>query len=290
MKTKIEFLNDYKKLGVIGSPINHSLSPLMQNYMIKKLDIPFMYLPFHVGKNQLKDFFKAAELLEIGGFNCTIPHKEESYLLCDRVFGDALVSKSVNTVKYFEGKFLGYSTDGEGFNLSLTENGASFENKKILLIGAGGAARALVITGFNKGADFFTVINRNIERGKDILKDFENSEVLPFEENIINQKIKESDIIINCTPLGMESFKGDFSDIVFPDNEKKVVCDLIYKPSCTKFLKAAKEKGHLVINGLGMLIYQGILALQIFTDREIDVFEMKKDVEAYIIKALGGLS
>ncbi len=275
---------DVKLLGIVGCPISHTLSPKIHNFMIDKLGLNYLYLPFKIEKDRLEDFFKAAELLNIRGFNVTIPHKESAYNFVDTVFGDALESKSVNTVKYDGEKFLGYSTDGLGFLLSLKEREIIVNNKNILIIGAGGAARALVISLQKENPKSINIINRDKERAKNILSDINNSNYFDFYDENLVKLTEECDIIINTTPLGMLNFNSDFENFDFLKCKKKIVCDLVYNPLETSFLRSAKENGHFTVSGLDMLIYQAILALEIFTDSEFDKYKLKNDIAKFLIK------
>lgn len=278
----IKFNNDATKLAVIGSPIEHSLSPLMQNFMIEKLGLNYIYLPFHVEKGNATKFLKCCDVMGIKGFNVTMPHKEDIFSSVSKLHGDAIKSHSVNTANFKDGEWHGYSTDSEGFNLSINEHNIYLNDKNILVLGAGGAARAVVLSATNNGAKNICILNRNLEKANEICKGIENIRINNFTYENITNEFKKADIIINTTPMGMSGVKEDFLNFDFMDSTKKVVCDLIYNPRETNFLKYAKEKGHFTINGLSMLIYQGILSLEIFTDTKIDKIEMKKYVMDFI--------
>ncbi|MDR2939132.1 MAG: shikimate dehydrogenase [Clostridiales bacterium] len=266
--------NNTKLLGVIGSPISHTLSPKIHNFIINKLGLNYCYLPFKIEGHELSAFFESARLLNIVGFNVTIPHKEAVYGMAGEVFGDAKESKSVNTVKLDGGIFKGYSTDSQGFTLSLKERGISFSGKNVLIIGAGGAARAIVIAACKQGAKSINVVNRGLPHAQKILEGLNNSSFYPLSDETLTELAKWNDIIINCTPLGMHGFNSDFSGFGFLNTSPKTVCDLIYSPLETRFLKNARQKGHVTINGMDMLIYQAILSLGVFTG--ISLFDENK--------------
>lgn len=281
----VNFNNDVTKLAVIGSPIEHSLSPLIQNFMIDSLGLNYIYLPFHVAKGDATKFLDACSVMNIKGFNVTMPHKEDIFLSVKKVHGDAIESRSVNTANFKDGVWHGYSTDSEGFNLSINEHNIYLKDKNILILGAGGASRAVLLSADNNFAKSICILNRNLEKAKDISKDIKNIQdinINNFTYKNISDEFKKADIIINTTPIGMAGINEDFSSFDFMDTTEKVVCDLIYNPRQTKFLKNAKEKGHLTINGLSMLIYQAILSLEIFTGEKIDKIEMKKRVDNFL--------
>lgn len=272
---QLNYDNSFKKLCVVGSPINHSLSPKIQNFMIQKLNLPYCYLSFDIIGSDFDKYIKACETMQFVGCNVTMPHKQNAYNICDEVFGDAKISKSVNTLFYKNNKWNGFSTDGDGFRLSLLDIDENFKDKTILLIGAGGASSAIAINATKNNAKQIFIVNRDLNKAENIIKIIDIGKAFYFDIKNLKNLAEKSDIIVNCTPLGMVK---DFDDFSFLDVSPKVVCDLIYSPPETNFLKYAKQKNHKTINGFDMLLYQGMLSLEIFTDTTFDKRAMKKDL------------
>lgn len=280
----VKLTNNHKKLGLIGSPVAHSLSPVIHNYMINELALDYIYLPFDVARGSAKKFLGAAALIGVTGFNVTMPHKQDIFAGVSEAVGDALAAGSVNTAVLRRDRWLGYSTDGEGFNLSLLEKGCDVRGKKLLLLGAGGAARAVILNARKNGAGKITVLNRTTAKAQ-ALAETMGCEWGALESAKIAEEFAAADILINSTPLGMHGIKEDFADLSFLDVDSKMVCDLIYNPLRTELLKRAERRGHTVVGGLAMLIYQAVLSLELFTDTNIGAVEMKDEVEKYLIKS-----
>jgi shikimate dehydrogenase len=267
-----------KITGIFGYPIEHTLSPAMHNTAFKALEIDYCYVPFLVHPDNLATAVNAIKALNIIGVNITIPHKEKVISFLNEISEEALFIGAVNTVVNKEGKLIGYNTDGRGFMKSLEENEINIKNKKVLIIGAGGAARAI---GYYicKNATSLTIYGRTRQKADKLADDFRrinSCEIIVI--NAINE-LNSFDIIINATPLGL---KDDDPLPIKIDNlpENQIVCDLIYKQ--TNFLKKAQLKGCKTLNGLGMLLWQGALAFKLWTDKEPPIDVMKKALELNI--------
>nr|A9AB08.1 RecName: Full=Shikimate dehydrogenase (NADP(+)); Short=SDH [Methanococcus maripaludis C6] len=272
-----------KLIGLIGHPVEHSFSPIMHNAAIKDLGINYTYLAFDVSEENLKYIVSGAKALQIAGFNVTIPHKINIMKYLDEIDEDAKSIGAVNTVKIENGKTIGYNTDGIGVKRALEEKSGILINKNILIIGSGGASRAVSFELAKENN--LTIVNRNIEKAK-ILSE-ELSTKLKKENSIkygaLNIDIKNFDIIINTTPVGM--YPDTDVNPVIPLNDIKksaVVMDLIYNPLEPVFLKEAMKYGVETINGLGMLVYQGAVSFQIWTGKKPDVYVMKKAINSKI--------
>lgn len=279
----VKLTNQSAKLGVIGFPVAHSLSPVIHNYMIRELALNYIYLPFDVESGNAKKFLSSASLMGITGFNVTMPHKRDIFSGVSEAAGDALKAGSVNTAVLRGNKWIGYSTDGDGFSLSLREKGIDVRNKKLLVLGAGGAARAVILSAKKNGAGSILVLNRTASHAKKMAHDM-GVEYGLLEGKTISEEFAGADILINSTPLGMHGIMNNFPDFDFLNSPPKIVCDLIYNPLKTDLLKHAEQKGHMAVNGLAMLIYQAILSLELFTDIKIDAHGMKANVEEYLIR------
>jgi shikimate dehydrogenase len=260
-----------KITGIFGYPIEHTLSPKMHNAAFQALGLDYCYVPFLVHPQFLQQAVIALKALNIAGVNVTVPHKEKTIPFLDHVDEEALFIGAVNTLVNREGELTGYNTDGRGFMESLVENGISVEGKDILIIGAGGAARAI---GYYlcKKANSLTLKGRTIEKAERLLQDL--SKVKNNVELFMDSSdLSRFQVIINATPLGLKD------DEPLPIetgllSEGQIVCDLIYKD--TLLLRKAAERQCITQNGLGMLLWQGVLAFELWTGRKPDVEIMRR--------------
>lgn len=282
---QVHLTNATKKLCVIGDPILHSKSPLIQNAMISELGLDYIYLCQKVPRGETERWLRCADFSGYAGFNATMPHKETLALLMDELDPLSAACGAVNTVCIKEGKYYGYNTDGGGFLRALADLGVEGSGKRALLLGAGGAAKAVAAALAGAGA-YVTVANRTAEKAEGICE-IDPGRMIPagFEPGELCRLAEESDILVNCTSLGMAGTGTDFADLSFVDAlpAGAAVCDAIYAPAETSLLKRAREKDHPAMNGMGMLLHQAILALERFTGEKLDVDRAK----AAAAKALG---
>lgn len=275
-----------KVYAVIGDPIGHSMSPAMQNKAFQNEKLDAEYLAFHVKPDCLEDAIKGMKALGISGFNITIPHKETVIPFLDDVDELAKAIGAVNTVINKDGRLIGYNTDGVGYIKALQEV-HSFEltTKKTLLIGAGGAARAIYFTLVKEGVKKVDIANRTKDRAVSLISDcpYENSSLaLTLEE--AEQKIAEYDLIIQTTSIGMSPNVDDSPLDVTNIKPTALVSDIIYNPLKTKILRDAEKNGAEVQNGVGMFVYQGAIAFQLWTGIMPDTSKMKQ----IVLNNLGG--
>ncbi|MFX0020603.1 MAG: shikimate dehydrogenase, partial [Promethearchaeota archaeon] len=253
-----------KILCVIGHPIEHSMSPIMHNAAIQDLGLNFLYIAFDVAPNKLKEAIKGLKALNIKGINVTLPHKENVIKFIDEV--DELAQKigAINTIKNEDGFLIGRNTDVEGANKALIAAGCETAGKNIVIIGAGGAAKA-VLYSLASESNKVTIINRTEDRAKNLVSELKtrmglNIESKKYSEIILKEEIGEADILINATPIGM------FPTMNVSPVSKKIlhsdlfVFDLIYNPLETHLIKDSKEIGCQTLSGLDMLVNQGALA------------------------------
>ena len=275
---KVEVDNTTKKLCVIGDPVEHSKSPLIQNTMIRELGLDYVYLCQPVPRGKCREWLDCAKFAGYAGFNATMPHKEELVPLMDELDADAALIGAVNTVCIRDGKACGYNTDGEGFLRSLADEGIDPAGKHVLVLGAGGAAKAVCLKLAQAGADV-TVCNRTIDKAQAICA-HDPAHLYPagFDTATLYKEAQSCDLLVNCTSLGMAGTKGQFEDFAFLDGLKPgvPVVDLIYAPAETELLRQARQRGHKTVNGFGLLVNQAVLALEHFTGTEIDAARMKK--------------
>jgi len=278
--------------GIFGAPIEHSLSPLIHNIAFKALEMNCVYLPFHVEPDNLAAAVGAIRGLGMGGVNVTIPYKEAVLPYLDRVEGDALVTGSVNTIVNQDGFLSGYSTDGEGLLLSLEkEAGFHPQGKKVVLIGAGGASRAVAFTLLREGIAALTIVNRTLKRAKalaEIIRERAGFKAYCLDNGdpALKDLATQADLVINATSVGMAPRTEEKP--LYPLIESKgdcLVCDLIYRPLETAFLQEAKQHGLRTLNGLGMLLYQGILAFKLWTGLQPPEKPMRLVLEGFMEKS-----
>ncbi len=266
---------DTKVLGVIGNPIEHSFSPQIHNTICKCLKLPYTYVPFHVMEENLQDAIKGLCALSVQGFNVTIPHKNSIMQYLNGVSEEARLIGAVNTVKNVAGKLYGYNTDGNGFIRSLKKYNVDVKGKNILILGAGGAARAVAVKMAIEQAKCITILNRTVDKAKEICEvinthivDIANSDV--FSSENVSRYGQRVDIIVHTTPIGMyPNIEANPVEQLAFLKEDIVVCDLIYNPPKTVLLKETEKSGCLSINGWGMLIYQAVNAFEIWTGEKV---------------------
>ena len=259
--------SETKLIGLIGDPISHSKSPIMHNTMLDKLGLNYRYLAFNVSANRLEQALDGIRALNIKGINVTIPHKVNVMKYLDDISEEAIKIGAVNTIVNQGGKLIGYNTDGEGYVRSLVEEtGVSLKDKRIMLLGAGGAAKAIGYTLSMRNLGSIVIINRNLEKATE-LKAVIGKNVSTDSAGIdeINDYINNVDIIINTTSIGL--YPNIEQSLINKEliNPSHLVSDIIYNPLITKLLIDADNKGAMVHTGLGMFIYQGAIAFEKWT-------------------------
>ncbi|KGX83884.1 shikimate dehydrogenase [Pontibacillus marinus] len=254
--------------GLVGYPAAHSRSPWIHNHFLDQQQKQGIYRVFETPPDEFASTLKAMRTLQIDGFNVTVPYKERILSFLDEVDPYAKMIGAVNTVHLENGKWIGYNTDGKGFIRSFKESYPrhSFSEMKVLCIGAGGAAKGIYRALVEENTPSVDIANRSQQRAQEML-DLKSSEtntsILTLEE--AEEKMSEYDMIVQTTSVGMAP--NDKESIlslthVHPD---AVVCDIVYRPMETAFLKEAKERGAHVLYGHGMLLYQAALSYEIWT-------------------------
>ena len=271
-----------KIFGLIGYPVEHSLSPFMHNAAFKALDINAKYELFELKPLELEDFLSSLSQRNIYGLNVTIPYKEQVIAFLDKISPEAQLIGAVNTIKASKEKLEGFNTDGAGFLRHITEDlGFDPKGKTVCVIGAGGAAKAVVVYLSKAGAKRITIYDLENGRSQKLIvhlkESFKDVEFMQT-DSIGGLNMSDSDLLINATPVGMK----DSDPLIVSEgviHKGLLVYDLIYNPKETKLLKLAKEKGARVSNGLGMLLYQGMLSFEIWTGRLAPSEIMRKALE-----------
>ncbi|MGJ9381664.1 shikimate dehydrogenase [Salipaludibacillus sp. CF4.18] len=272
--------------GVIGDPISHSLSPVMQEAAFKYCHLDAAYHAFHVPKQYLEQAVQGMRGLGVKGLNVTLPHKVEIMNFLDEI--DPLAEKigAVNTIVQEDGKLVGYNTDGEGYMQSLQPiSEKTIASSRVLIIGAGGAAKGIAITMASYGVKELVITNRTLSKAESLAKDcgkYTSSAAMPI--GMAQAKLTEFDIIINTTSIGMTPDIDTMPLSLEMLGKNVIVSDLIYTPFQTRFLLEAEKKGAKILNGLDMFVNQGALSFKYWTGQEAPR-EIMKDV---VMKELGG--
>lgn len=266
-------------LGLIGYPLAHSLSPKMQNFAMQKMNFNGIYLPLEIKLHKLESALNTIKVLNLRGFNVTVPYKEKVIPYLDELSPEARECGAVNAIVNREGKMVGYNMDGKGFLGSLAEAELHPEGS-VIILGAGGAAKAIAYSLSRTAVNHIYLLARNLNQAQQ-LAEFINqkgkcrasSHLLTYD--IWNELCKKANLIINCTPVGMYP-QIDESPVSSMDNvpSDTVICDIVYNPLQTKFLKMARNKKLRTLNGLTMLVYQGALSLELWTGQKPPLKDM----------------
>jgi shikimate dehydrogenase len=276
--------------GVIGDPIDHSLSPDMQNFVIQKLGLNYCYHAFHVTPSELKRALDSFQTLHIKGINVTLPHKQAVISHLDEVSEEAKCLGAVNTIVFENNKLFGFNTDVSGFLDSLGEFRQSLKGKAAVIIGAGGSARAVIYALIKDGIGDIKIFNRTIQKGEKLkfemigITQFDRiSSIQPTMADLAHE-IQNASILINTTPIGMyPEVHASPLDDEFEFPEGILVYNLIYNPLETKLLQKARNAGAYIMNGLDMLIYQGLESLKIWTGVEMVTENLVPELREFLI-------
>ena len=266
--------------GVIGDPIRHSLSPAMQNAALKALGRDCVYVPFRVEPQNLETSLEGLRALNVQGINVTIPHKVEVMKYLDKIDPMASFVGAVNTVFNTDEGLVGYNTDGIGFLRSLQEEaGKEPHGQAITILGAGGAARAIGFQLAASNAKTIVIANRTAAKARALACDIRvhtHCEVFGVGLHELDLHLPTTDILINTTSLGMYPHVESSPPAQFALLScKALVCDIVYNPAETLFLKKARAEGLATLTGLGMLAYQGAASLEIWLGEQAPVDTMK---------------
>ena len=265
-----------KTFAVIGDPIDHSLSPNIHSAAFRELNLDYSYIAYRIPKGELEEGVEALKKIKIDGFNVTIPHKVEMMKYLDKLDESCSIIGAVNTVTNDNGILKGYNTDMDGFLDPFKKRNLSVKDLKVLLLGAGGAARAIVAGFAKEHAKSITIANRTLENANNMAKFSNkiglNANAVKIEE--VADTAKNYDIVVNATSVGLKNEPSPIS--LDGINSKTIVYDIVYMPINTDFLKKAKEKGAIVIYGYEMLLGQATRAFEIWHGMEAPYNAMKK--------------
>lgn len=276
---------------LIGHPISKTLSPIIHNNFYRLINENSIYLAFDVKENHLSTIVEAIKILDIKGFNVTIPYKTTVINYLDEISEEAKLIGAVNTVKNVDGKLIGYNTDGMGFIKSLELNNIDVKGKNILILGAGGGAKAIGTSLALAEVNSIFISNRTLEKAKRLSQRLEHQfpKVSIDYGGLDLKKVDKKNIhmVVNCTSIGMYPNINELPIRLDGFSQNLIVYDIIYKPKKTKLLKLAENKGYKTIDGLNMLINQGLYSQQIWLDnKNYDIYEyydeIRRNLEKYV--------
>ena len=283
-------INGHTKLyALIGSPVGHSGSPAMQNYSFEKLGLDCAYLAFDIPLEKTKDALDAFRTLHVGGFNVTMPCKTEVARLVEHLSPAAELIGACNTVVVEEdGTMTGHNTDGVGFVRNLKEHGVEVKGQKIVLLGTGGAATAIAVQAaldgaaeiaiFNQKDEFYANGEKTVEKLRKAVPGISSVSINDLgDTELLREAVKNADILVNATRAGMSPLE----DVIpVPEDVRRpelAVADVVYNPRETLLVRKAKEAGcRAAVGGIGMLLWQGAAAFELFTGQEMPAVEVKE--------------
>ena len=261
--------------GLFGNPVEHTLSPLIHNNLAKNMGHNLVYVPFLVENNQVKEAVEAVRALHLGGVNVTVPHKSAVMEYLDEIDDLAAKIGAVNTIVPKDGKLTGYNTDMPGLYRAMQSEGIEVKDEKVVILGAGGAARAVAMLCGTYGAKQIYMLNRSIEKSEKIAEEvnglFGRELLIPMELQDYKKLPDKDYLAIQATSVGLYPNCEDvvIAEVAFYDSIKAGV-DLIYNPETTKFMKLLQKQGKKAMNGLKMLLYQGIIAYELWNDCKVN--------------------
>jgi len=277
-----------KVLCVIGHPIEHSMSPIMHNAALKELSLDYIYLAFDVPPKDLEKALLGFKKSDMKGINVTIPHKETIVQYLDQIEPLAEKIGAVNTIKNINGVLIGKNTDALGAKKALIDAGCKIKGKKVLILGAGGAARAISFA-LSGEIDEIFVCNRTESRAFKLAKELEDKMKIPatgkdLSKETLKSLLNDADILINTTPIGMypNVNRSPISKELLTD--RLFIYDIIYNPLQTQLLKDASEIGCKTLNGIDMFVNQGALAFEWWTDKKPNKNTMKEKIIEFLGK------
>ncbi len=245
-----------KKYLVIGNPIDHSLSPKLQNWWLKENNIDAMYDKIKLEKHEIKDFIQDIKKQKIAGCNVTVPFKKMVIPFLDKLSPEAEQTQSVNTINFENGDLVGHNTDIAGFDSAIKKLNFSLKGKKILILGAGGVVPSIIFALKNMNVQEITISNRTKEKAENLRVLFNNIKILEW------GNLTDFHMVINATSLGLNNEKINLN---FSSSENdKLFFDVIYNPQETQFLKKGKQLGYKTENGKTMFVYQALEAFKLW--------------------------
>lgn len=266
--------------GVFGDPVDDNPTGIVEEAAFAVKNLNYRYLTIKVLPEDLETAMKSVRIFGMKGINLTMPHKIKVLPYLDELSPAAAIIGAVNTVIHKDGKLYGENTDGKGFVTALKNTGESLKGKKVTILGAGGAARAIAAECGLNGAEQIYIINRSAEKGRELASLLNGHTDTKAEFILWEKGVKipeETEILINATSVGFSPDVNSRPDIDYNTiSSDMCVCDVVFNPAETLFLKAAEEKGAKTVNGLGMLVQQAALNFTLWTEKEAPVDVMRE--------------
>jgi len=278
--SKLKITSRTRLYGIIGNPIGHSLSPVMQNAAFEAVGLDAVYLALRVESSLLRQAIEGFRAINLLGFSVTIPHKVAVMKYLDELDGSAATIGAVNTVINREGKLIGYNTDGTGALAALREAGVDLQGRRILLLGAGGAARALAFS-LAETAERITILNRTVSKAEGLAEDVRKvTEAIVvhgrLDPSTLSVESSSADLLVNATSVGMNPKPEETPIDAKLLRSDMVVFDIVYSPLETRLLREARDVGAKGIGGLMMLVHQGAQAFELWTGKKAPIPMMTK--------------
>ena len=269
--------------GIVAHPIKHSFSPMMHNTAFQTLGINDVYLAFEVTDEHLGDFITTVKTLNIKGFNVSMPYKLKIMDYLDELTEEAKLCQAVNTVKNENGRLIGHISDGQGFIKACFEKNWHIKDEKIVVLGAGGAACAIIVSLAKEQAREIVVYNRS---DKPFIRELNEKLSCPIvlkslsDQEALKNDLKDAYLLIQTTNVGMSpNIDGCLIEDDSYLHQGLKIADIIYNPKKTKLLEMAKDKGLDYMNGEGMILYQGAVSFEFWTGQAMPILEVKKALE-----------
>lgn len=274
--------------GLIGNPVEHTMSPMIHNTLAEKLSHNLVYVPFHVEEGVVEEAVKGAFALNVLGLNVTVPYKSQVIPALSQI--DELAEKigAVNTLVRIEDGFKGYNTDMPGLYRAMLSEGIQIEGQDVILLGAGGAARAVAFLCASKGVNRVYMLNRSVEKAESVAREVNEKTgkecIFPMALSDYKKLPDKTFLAIQATSVGLYP---DVDQVVIEDEDfyRRIHTgyDLIYKPSTTRFMQLVRQQGGLAYHGLKMLLYQGVIAYELWNEVSVpeemalQVYEVMKE-------------
>ena len=269
-----------KRFAVIGDPIDHSLSPILHNWVYKQLGIEAVYEKINVKSAKVSTFVNSIRNGDFNGINVTSPHKMKIVDYVDEINPRAKIIGSVNFLINHNNKIIGNNTDWYGFILALRKNKISLNDREVIVIGSGGVTKSVIFALKHLGARKINLFNRSYNK----IKDFKTNKISPHRLKNLSSFIKESSIIINCTTIGMLSNQSPLDSSLLTSSQ--IVIDSIYNPLSTKLILDAKKNNAITVSGLDMFIFQALASIDLWfgegTTNKVNFEELKGHIEMHL--------
>lgn len=275
-----------KLVGILGWPVEHSLSPVIHNSAFSVCGLDYAYIPLPTKPENLASAINGLQALGFSGANVTIPHKVDIIPYLDEIDINAKLIGAVNTIVIKAGRSIGYNTDAEGFINALVMKKIRIEKAKVAVLGAGGAARAVVCGLLKHGAQKIIVGARDSIKAVELAETINQTRLtgMSWQDSSFIDWQQEIDILINSTPLGMDPNINLEPPVYWERiNKQAVVCDIVYNPCRTKFLTTAANRGHHTVSGDGMLVEQAATAFELWTESEAPRQNMYETVNKFLV-------